>query len=65
MGAGVSTAVSFTACGPKGTAKAEPLSGGDLWRVALTHASQDAQYFNDRAEAVQAARILSGTITLR
>lgn len=41
----------FSAIGPLGHARAEPIGDGTLWR--------------SRPQAVEAARILSGTVSLR
>jgi len=56
----------FSAIGPGGHARAVPTdSSGELWRVALTTDEGSPTYYTSRAEAVQAARILAGTVTLR
>lgn len=55
----------FTAIGPEGRAHAAEIPGGGLWRVVLNDDPGSAQYFEGRPEAVEAARIAAGTITLR
>lgn len=55
----------FSAIGPLGHARAEPIGDGTLWRAFLVGREEDLTYYEGRPQAVEAARILSGTVSLR
>lgn len=55
----------FSAIGPLGHARAEPIGDGTLWRAFLVGREEDPTYHETRPLAVEAARILSGTVSLR